>query len=84
MSVSAAWAAADAFRRQRATRMIGGGHAHARIASELMATPGLSSQDVPDVQLAALAIEHGLVLCSHDRGFARFPGLRWTDPLQTP
>ncbi len=46
-----------------------------------MATPGLSSNDVPDVQLAALAVEHGLTLCSHDRGFARFERLAWLDPL---
>lgn len=38
---------------------------------------------VPDAHLAALAIEHGLLLCSSDRDFARFEGLRWTDPLRT-
>ena len=37
---------------------------------------------VPDAHLAALAIEHGLTLCSTDRDFARFKGLRWTDPLR--
>lgn len=78
-----AWAVADAYRRQSAVRMIEAGDAHPRIAMELMATPGLGSQDVPDVQLAALAIEHGLTLCSHDRGFARFSGLRLLDPLET-
>jgi len=31
----------------------------------------------------ALAIEHGLVLCSTDGDFARFPGLRWENPLAT-
>ena len=36
---------------------------------------------VPDAHLAALAIEHGALLCSTDRDFARFPGLRWDDPL---
>ncbi len=36
---------------------------------------------VPDAHLAALAIEHGLTLCSTDGDFARFPGLRWIDPL---
>jgi uncharacterized protein len=39
---------------------------------------------VPDAHLAALAIEHGLILCSTDRDFARFPNLRWEDPLQQP
>jgi toxin-antitoxin system PIN domain toxin len=37
---------------------------------------------VPDAHLAALAIEHGLTLCSTDRDFARFSGLRWTNPLR--
>jgi toxin-antitoxin system PIN domain toxin len=36
---------------------------------------------VPDAHLAALAIEHGLVLASTDGDFARFPGLRWQNPL---
>ena len=34
-----------------------------------------------DAQLAALTIEHGGVLHTTDRDFARFPGLRWTNPL---
>jgi predicted nucleic acid-binding protein len=34
-----------------------------------------------DAHIAALAIEHGLVLCSADSAFARFPGLRWHNPL---
>lgn len=36
---------------------------------------------VPDAHLAALAIEHGLTLCSTDGDFARFPGVRWQNPL---
>lgn len=32
-------------------------------------------------QLAALAIEHGVELMSADGDFARFPGLRWRNPL---
>jgi uncharacterized protein len=39
---------------------------------------------VPDAHLAALAIEHGLVLCSSDSDFARFPNLRWDNPLAEP
>lgn len=34
-----------------------------------------------DAHLAALAIEHGATLVSTDRGFARFPRLRFRDPL---
>ncbi|MFY9559144.1 MAG: type II toxin-antitoxin system VapC family toxin [Terriglobales bacterium] len=36
---------------------------------------------VTDAHLAALTIEYGGVLHTTDRDFARFPGLRWTNPL---
>jgi toxin-antitoxin system PIN domain toxin len=36
---------------------------------------------VPDAYFAALAIEHGCEWVTADRGFARFPGLRWRHPL---
>lgn len=36
---------------------------------------------VMDAVLAALAIEHGATLHTTDRDFARFEGLRWTNPL---
>lgn len=81
-SLGDAWAAAMAFVGQENARLIEGGTVHASIAAELITTPGLSSNDVPDVQLAALAIEHGLTLCTHDHGFARFRRLAWTDPLE--
>jgi predicted nucleic acid-binding protein len=29
-----------------------------------------------DAHLVALAIEHGATLCTNDRDFARFPGLK--------
>ena len=37
-----------------------------------------------DAELAALTIEYGGVLHTNDRDFARFPGLRWVNPLFTP
>ncbi|MCA1845284.1 MAG: VapC toxin family PIN domain ribonuclease, partial [Actinobacteria bacterium] len=36
---------------------------------------------VPDAHLAATAVEWGLELLSADRDFARYPGLRWRNPL---
>jgi predicted nucleic acid-binding protein len=50
----------------------------------LLMLPGVLGNLVPDAHLAALAIEHGLTLCSTDGDFARFPGLRWINPLQPP
>lgn len=36
---------------------------------------------VSDAEIAALTIEYGGVLHTADRDFARFPGLRWVNPL---
>lgn len=42
---------------------------------------GIHASLVPDAHLAALSIEHGLLLCSNDGDFARFRDLRWQNPL---
>lgn len=76
-----AWEAIDRLVRHPHVRVVVAGPLHPSIASELVKTPGLRSDDVPDIELAALAIEHGLVLASHDSGFRRFAALRTFDPL---
>ena len=81
VAVRDGWAVAAAYLEQPAVRLVTPGAGHAAIAAELAGTPGLRSDDVPDVEIAALAIEHGLVLASHDHGFRRFSGLRVRDPL---
>jgi hypothetical protein len=56
-------------------------HRHADILATLM--PFVTrSELVPDAHLAALAMEYGLVLCSTDADFDRFPGLNWENPLK--
>jgi len=55
---------------------------HATILGALLPIEGLKANDVPDVHLAALAIEHDLLLCSGDGGYDRFADLRWQNPLQ--
>ncbi|HEV2326066.1 MAG TPA: TA system VapC family ribonuclease toxin [Terracidiphilus sp.] len=37
---------------------------------------------ITDAEVAALTIEHAGILYTNDRDFARFPGLRWVNPLQ--
>jgi toxin-antitoxin system PIN domain toxin len=54
---------------------------HANILAPLLQVSGSSANLVPDAHLAALAIEHGLTLCSSDSDFSRFVGLRWENPL---
>lgn len=58
------------------------GAGHWEILNRLMRTGQCRGPMVSDAHLAALAIEQGALLCSHDRDFARFPGLRWFDPLE--
>ncbi len=81
VSVGRSWATAASYLAQPAVRIVTPGSGHEAIAAGLAVTPGLRSDDVPDLELAALAIEHGLVLASHDHGFRRFTGLRTIDPL---
>ena len=81
VSVSQGWATATSYLAQPAVRIVTQGSGHRAIAADLAATPGLRSGDVPDIELAALAIENGLVLASHDHGFRRFSSLRSVDPL---
>jgi uncharacterized protein len=57
------------------------GHDHARLLGELVVRHEIRGNLVPDAQLAALALEHGLTLCSTDTDFARFAEIRWTNPL---
>jgi toxin-antitoxin system PIN domain toxin len=54
---------------------------HADLVGELLRQPGVHGNLVPDAHLAALAMEHGLTLCSSDGDFARFRALRWLNPI---
>lgn len=54
---------------------------HAEILGDLLAAAGTAGNLTSDAHLAALAIEHGATIVSTDHDFARFPGVRWTNPL---
>jgi len=66
---------------QPCVRIIHATGRHLEIFGNLLATGQATANLVPDAHLAALAIEHGCVLCSTDGDFARFPGLTWRNPL---
>lgn len=53
-----------------------------RVLGQLIHGHGVRGPLVTDAQLAALAIDHGVTLVSTDADFARFPKLRWVDPLR--
>jgi toxin-antitoxin system PIN domain toxin len=54
---------------------------HVLVLGKLLEATHATGNLVPDAHLAALAIEHGLTLCSADSDFARFPGVDWLNPL---
>ena len=57
------------------------GPRHADLLAGLIAKYNLRGNLISDGQLAALAIEHGLQLCSADTDFARFTELGWINPV---
>jgi toxin-antitoxin system PIN domain toxin len=54
---------------------------HVEILGRLLTHGSASGNLVSDAHVAALAIEHGLTLCSTDHDFARFPSLRFENPI---
>ena len=54
---------------------------HSRTLRDLLALLGTAGNLTSDAHLAALSVEHGAELCSGDADFARFPGVRWVNPL---
>jgi toxin-antitoxin system PIN domain toxin len=62
-------------------RLLYPGERHWELMQELAAPLRLTSAQLTDAALAAIAIEYGAVIHTHDRDFARFTGLRWFDPL---
>jgi len=54
---------------------------HAKVLGDLLLAANAGGNLVPDAHLAAIAIEHGLEVCSSDADFARFPGVRWRNPM---
>jgi len=58
-------------------QLLRGGTTHWSRFTELCRRLGLRGNLVPDAYLAALALEQGAELVTFDRGFGRYPHLRW-------
>jgi toxin-antitoxin system PIN domain toxin len=54
---------------------------HARLWSELLRAAGTGGDLTTDAWIAAIAVAHGASVLTLDSDFARFPGLRWENPL---
>lgn len=57
------------------------GPRHLEILGRMVDAAGTAGNLTTDAHLAALAIEHQAEVHSNDVDFARFPGLRWRNPL---
>jgi toxin-antitoxin system PIN domain toxin len=62
-------------------QLIEPGPRHLHVVRQLLEGIGVAGGLTTDAHLAALAIEYQCELVSNDADFARFPGLRWRNPL---
>jgi hypothetical protein len=82
-SVAAAWRQVEDWLSCDNVWIPGPTERHIAVLSKILTAHPLKSDLVPDAHLAALAIEHGLALCSTDGDFARFAELEWINPLRS-
>ncbi len=81
MTVDDALDLVDSWLEQPVATVVHPGSRHHRVLRELLAPLGTAGNLVTDAHVAALSIEHGAELCSADADFARFPRVRWINPL---
>ena len=82
LPASAAIGLVEAWLARPHIQLLHAGPRHLEIAFGLLRALGTAADLTTDAQLAALAIENQAELYSADTDFARFPGLRWINPLK--
>ena len=81
LAVDAALARVEEWLDQPPVRFLLPGPRHLEIAFRLLRHVGTAANLTTDVQLAAHAIENQAEVHSSDVDFARFPELRWANPI---
>ncbi len=81
LSISEAQAAIASWLAQPMAGVLEPGERHWDIVRELMPESQTTGALVMDAVLATIALEHGAMLYTTDRDFARFPGLKWVNPI---
>ena len=64
-------------------RLLAPGEQHWSLLQQMLIGGQVKGPLTTDAELAALTLEYGGVLYTTDRDFARFPGLRWVNPLNS-
>jgi toxin-antitoxin system PIN domain toxin len=80
-STAAALAVVKQWMELPQVRMLAPGERHWFLLQQMLIEGQAKGPLIFDAQLAAITVEYGGVLYSTDRDFARFPGLRWINPL---
>ncbi len=81
LALAQALARVQSWLDQPCTRLVQPTQRHWVVFQQMLTDGQARGNLVTDAHLAALAVEHGCVLCSTDADFARFPTLKWQNPL---
>ena len=81
LSLEQALARVQSWLDQPCTRVVRPTERHWTVFQQMLTDGQAIANLVTDAHLAALAIEHGCELASTDSDFARFPKLKWSNPL---
>lgn len=81
LSASEAEAAIASWLAEPLAGILDPGERHWDILRDLVRDGQAVGPLVMDAVLAAIAIEHGAMVCTTDRDFSRFTGVKWTNPL---
>lgn len=81
LSTAEAVAEVDRWAAHPTVRLLRPTDEHWNYFRDLLGKGQATANLVNDAHLAALALEHNATLASTDADFARFPGLRWINPL---
>lgn len=80
LSGGAAWEQVESWLHAPAAWLVQPTEDHPYVLGGLVERYHLGGKAIPDAHLAAMAIEHGVAVCSFDSDFARFTELRWINP----
>jgi uncharacterized protein len=81
LSTSEAETVVSSWLSQPAVGILEPGERHWDILRGLIREGQTTGPLLMDAVIAAIALEHGATLCTTDRDFSRFAGLKWTNPL---
>lgn len=81
LAVADAFAVMESWMQQPCVTVLEPTERHLQTLKDSLLPLGTAGNLTSDAHLAAVAVEHGAELCSCDADFARFPGVRWTNPL---